>query len=254
MNIGAASEINVDADQVRGVLAASRRSSGPRGSRPRPARSWRRLHWRSTSPSSKPREARTADGACLSRLESSRKGTRPHGLNGGRERPLPPPRQRRLLRGCSAISWAVEFFHPQDLVNETTQTVGFSMPFEDFLASPVVRKPSTRTASTATAPAAATARQGGIGLRQTSPTGDERPNGRGPTPADGPKSESARCRSGPSPRRPTSTTDRNRTAGLRAAAHPERPAGQRGSVIANGRGLAGDGTRSAPHESHVGDR
>jgi hypothetical protein len=34
----------------------------------------------------------------------------------------------------------VDFFHLQDLVNETTKTVRFSMPFEDFPASPVVPK------------------------------------------------------------------------------------------------------------------
>jgi hypothetical protein len=34
----------------------------------------------------------------------------------------------------------VEFFHLQDLVNETTETVRFSMPLEDFPASPVVPK------------------------------------------------------------------------------------------------------------------
>jgi len=31
----------------------------------------------------------------------------------------------------------VEFFHLQDLVNEVTPTVKFSMPFEDFTASPL---------------------------------------------------------------------------------------------------------------------
>lgn len=33
----------------------------------------------------------------------------------------------------------VAFFHLQDLVNEVTQTVKFSMPFEDFTASPLPR-------------------------------------------------------------------------------------------------------------------
>jgi hypothetical protein len=31
----------------------------------------------------------------------------------------------------------VDFFHLQDLVNENTLTVKFSMPFEDFTASPL---------------------------------------------------------------------------------------------------------------------